>query len=504
MFELHSSADIKAEWKEPICKDYLPLVEGVVNMIAAPGGTGKTFIGMRVTLYYLMEKPFAKALIWGTEDELGLLKMREQALVEEMRRAGVQADTLRLAYKNDYSKFTCKRGGVIEKTDYFREARKALLGYDLIVLDPLLNFFGGESENDNMHAREFIGVLMQWAREEMKTVVVIHHGRKEDGKTRGASAFVDSCRLCYEISKSPVGVVATLIKDNYGVKSIVEAEIPIETVPPKTCFPIPDEKPGVSDVVTFSLSKEMAEGFKPKTAKFEELAKLVSADCNYSATQFRDEYRDSEHALQGQTLMILDFDEGLTLEDGLTLFGDYRAIVATTKSHRKDKNGVVSDRFRVLIQCDKPITLDSKQYSMMMREVLQAFPEADASCKDIARMWGGYTESEGFITPGKRLFDWGYYWTKAQARDKMERDEYERFKKDYGLNGTEESRTKAYETLMQKDWHVGNRNNCLNRIAFLMDKDGTDEIRDRILKLNASQNDPLPDREVNIILRRYR
>lgn len=56
-------------------------------------------------------------------------------------------------------------------------------------------------------------------------------------------------------------------------------------------------------------------------------------------------------------LLVLDVDEGFTLEAAKLTFAPYKHIIATTKSHQKEKNGKPAvDRFRVILFFDQPIT----------------------------------------------------------------------------------------------------------------------------------------------------
>ena len=75
----------------------------------------------------------------------------------------------------------------------------------MIVFDPLLAFYGGD-ENDNSQARVFMQPFMNWASKDNKAIVFLHHSSKSMNQTqfnrvRGASAFVDACRVSYEMNK---------------------------------------------------------------------------------------------------------------------------------------------------------------------------------------------------------------------------------------------------------------------------------------------------------------
>ena len=52
-----------------------------------------------------------------------------------------------------------------------------------------------------------------------------------------------------------------------------------------------------------------------------------------------------------QDCIILDVDDGVTIQRIQKIFKKYMYIIGTTKSHQKDKKGLVCDRFRVIIPC---------------------------------------------------------------------------------------------------------------------------------------------------------
>jgi replicative DNA helicase len=82
--------------------------------------------------------------------------------------------------------------------------KQQLKDFSLIVLDPLIAFYGAD-ENSNADARYFMSLLNKWCVDENKTIILIHHHSKASGtnksSARGASAFIDACRMHYVIEK---------------------------------------------------------------------------------------------------------------------------------------------------------------------------------------------------------------------------------------------------------------------------------------------------------------
>jgi len=86
----------------------------------------------------------------------------------------------------------------------FELMKQQLKDFSLIVLDPLIAFYGAD-ENSNADARYFMSLLNKWCVDENKTIILIHHHSKASGtnksSARGASAFIDACRMHYVIEK---------------------------------------------------------------------------------------------------------------------------------------------------------------------------------------------------------------------------------------------------------------------------------------------------------------
>lgn len=84
---------------------------------------------------------------------------------------------------------------------------------------------------------------------------------------------------------------------------------------------------------------------------------------------------------------VLDFDTPeFTLAQAINnVFADCIRIIGTTKSHQRDKNGVVCDRFRVALKFDAVVT-DLETYRSSMAFHIARWG-ADAACVDGARFF---------------------------------------------------------------------------------------------------------------------
>lgn len=125
--------------------------------------------------------------------------------------------------------------------------------------------------------------------------------------------------------------------------------------------------------------------FDPVIVKnFKQLENIILKR-SYSLSTFKNGYRNKENFIQASCIG-LDFDGGMTLEQAKTRFAKYRHLIATTRSHQKEKNGVVCDRFRVVLWLKYPI-LTNETFEATWFELSKEFPEADRACKDGSRFF---------------------------------------------------------------------------------------------------------------------
>ena len=90
-----------------------------------------------------------------------------------------------------------------------------------------------------------------------------------------------------------------------------------------------------------SASNHPAQGFKALSIGFNDIPNLIKGTYgkNYSAGTFVDAHRKIENFIKRSNLIILDIDDGTTMEDARFKLSNYRGFIATTKSHQIEKNG---------------------------------------------------------------------------------------------------------------------------------------------------------------------
>lgn len=262
-------------------------------------------------------------------------------------------------------------------------------------------------------------------------------------------------------------------------------------------------KSPIDGKVLVSYSQNLAEGFTAVRIPLSRLADLVRYRGNYSATAFTDGYRDGAHALPGQELVILDFDGGYTIREASHDFGEYIGLIATTKNHMKTKHGIIAERFRLILPTNNPITLGCDAFKLMMTEIIASSGHADPACNNIDRMYFGNPEASCHYLEGAQLFDWKWYYRKAQAKranSSMARYYAPRLMIAHDIDRS----SKGYDTFFRERFKPGNRNNTLFQLACWMRDDGVDDIDYRIREFNAMSMQPLDESELTTMLRRFR
>jgi len=248
------------------------------------------------------------------------------------------------------------------------------------------------------------------------------------------------------------------------------------------------------------LNEKEPSGFRVYRLPLDRVADMVRSAGQYSAVQFREGYRDAAHAIPGSDLIILDYDDGFTLCDAVDMFRQYIGIVATTRSHQKEKHGVVCDRFRVILPTLRPVKLEAVEFRKMMKEVILHYG-TDKACSDMSRMYYGFPEAEVFFLEGCQLFDWEPFYQSALDKERQRQQQYRKPIQQASGDREAAQLDKAVQTFMRKEFVPGARNPTLFKVSRWLRDKGIDDVPCMVHSLNSKSDYPLPDDEVNKIIR---
>jgi KaiC/GvpD/RAD55 family RecA-like ATPase len=139
-----------------------------------------------------------------------------------------------------------------------------------------------------------------------------------------------------------------------------------------------------------SISNHKAEGFTPvKVNSIPDLIKLITQN-KWSCGVFENGHRNLKNFQQADLIALdVDNNEGteIKIDEAFKLLNNkYNAIILPTKSHKKAKNGVVRERYRIVLPLERTIN-SQQEYYKTWQKLAEEFPFVDPSCKDPSRYW---------------------------------------------------------------------------------------------------------------------
>lgn len=253
-----------------------------------------------------------------------------------------------------------------------------------------------------------------------------------------------------------------------------------------------------------NLSQSAPAGFKKNEGKFENLHILTNGAYRYSAGTFLNGYITDENYLREQNLFIIDVDDGLSIEDAKGLFADYTYLISTTKSHQKDKHGIVCDRFRLILPTISKFHLEPKVYTDMYMNVLEAIgvSEADSKCRNSSRWYYGNPDGEYWYNYGGTLLDIRPFIQNSSENLKtaISMQRYEDTVNDENLD----LRIAGALKWLVSNTTAGNRNDNMFRMAAMLKDPSRIDCQDWeawTRRANTLLSEPLSERELNTIIR---
>lgn len=247
-----------------------------------------------------------------------------------------------------------------------------------------------------------------------------------------------------------------------------------------------------SKAITFSQASgnsRMETEFIPQTVSFDTFHTVALADRAWCATTFSQNYRKDENSTGKVSVIVLDIDEGMAMNDCKKTLKDVgvKALVYTTKSHgiAKDKKPAC-DRYRVVIPLCKEMAMDNDTHKRRLTAVSSVFGiPNDVSTRNIGRLWFGNTAGE-------------YEYIDGGCLDLEKFDTFEN--KETPRNNSTKTNTQNIERWFVQNYKIcGGRNNALYRASRFFYKDegnSAEDTKDILIRINSSFDKPLEEKEM--------
>ncbi len=240
--------------------------------------------------------------------------------------------------------------------------------------------------------------------------------------------------------------------------------------------------------MTLSHSGDIAKGYMLERPAFDQLHILTQQSDpvrHWANHAFSGGHRCEEQAMPGFDMIVLDVDDGVPLSTAKMLLGDYKALYHTTASHQKEKNGIICDRFRIIMPMNYRLEMDAETYKTFMQNIFEWLPfKVDEQTKQRARKWlsapGQYEYTDGILLDVVPFIP---QTTKAQAM-------HDRVVDQKGMDNL--------ERWVMNNSGKGNRNEMLLRYATILVDAGWDyeQVHARIVALNSKMADSLDEAEI--------
>jgi hypothetical protein len=247
------------------------------------------------------------------------------------------------------------------------------------------------------------------------------------------------------------------------------------------------------DEMILSYSDHWAYKYQGELVPFDQLHQMTQMDGIHWANHMFDKgHRAEENVLAGFNMIVIDVDEGISLDVCHEIMKEHKFMTYTTKRHRA-QNGEDSfhgDRFRLILPINYHLKLDSEEYKEFMNNVMAWLPfSTDESANQRAKKWecyGGEGAEYHYNLDGE-MIDALPFIPKTSKN--------EAYKK--GLQAVENMDN--LERWFAGRIATGNRNNQMIRYALTLVDSGMDliTVQRQVHEFNKKLNNPLTEDEID-------
>lgn len=246
------------------------------------------------------------------------------------------------------------------------------------------------------------------------------------------------------------------------------------------------------DELIISYSNHMAYNYLSEPVSFNNLMQLCQMEDMHWVNHYLvhgdkgDGHRDNDNIISGFNTIVIDVDEGASLEEVKVLMKDYTYFIHTTKRHTDETN-----RFRLIMPIQYHLKLDENEFKEFMNSVYEWLPfEVDCQTNQRSRKWAS--------NPGITFSNEGEILDPLAFIPKTTKnDEYKKTITDLG-------NLDNLERWFAQRMGTGNRNNQLLKFALLLADTGLDyqNILEKVLTFNSKLDNSLPEIEIHSTIMR--
>ena len=246
------------------------------------------------------------------------------------------------------------------------------------------------------------------------------------------------------------------------------------------------------DELIISYSNHMAYNYLSEPISFSNLMQLCQMEDMHWVNHYLvhgdkgDGHRDNDNIISGFNTIVIDVDEGASLEEVKVLMKDYTYFIHTTKRHTDETN-----RFRLVMPIQYHLKLDENEFKEFMNSVYEWLPfEVDCQTNQRSRKWAS--------NPGITFSNEGEILDPLAFIPKTTKnDEYKKTITDLG-------NLDNLERWFAQRMGTGNRNNQLLKFALLLADTGLNyqNILEKVLTFNSKLDNSLPEIEIHSTIMR--
>lgn len=245
------------------------------------------------------------------------------------------------------------------------------------------------------------------------------------------------------------------------------------------------QETNLSEMVV-SYSDHWAYNYLGEKVPFDQLHVLTQApDMHWANHHFKNGHRAEENVIAGFNMIVIDVDEGISLETAHELMKEYKFMTYTTKRHQTEGHG---DRFRLILPINYHLDLDSEEYKEFMNAVLGWLPfKTDESANQRAKKWEAFDGGQYHYNLDGEMIDALPFIPKTTKHEQY-RQSYQKVESLDNL-----------ERWFAQRIASGNRNNQMIKYALALVDSGLSliEVNKQVHAFNQKLNNPLDEEEID-------